>query len=101
PSHVGEPPCPLLRAPWDRGAGDPELTGEARRMLRLAAAMDAVPSAYFQYYYLEVEVLAELQAKGTQRAEDILSWVPDYWRHYEEEATTADPHLDPSRARGA
>jgi 6-phospho-beta-glucosidase len=26
--------------------------------------------------------------------------VPDYWRHYEEEATKADPHLDPSRSRG-
>jgi len=98
--YDGEDLLPLLRAAWDRRARDPELTGEARRMLRLAAAMDAVPSAYFQYYYFEREVLAELQAKGTTRAEDILSWVPDYWRHYEEEATKTDPHLDPSRSRG-
>jgi len=98
--YDGEDLLPLLRAAWDRRARDPELTGETRRMLRLAAAMDAVPSAYFQYYYFEREVLAELQAKGTTRAEDILSWVPDYWRHYEEEATKTDPHLDPSRSRG-
>ena len=55
-------------------------------MLRLAAAMGAVPSEYFQYYYFEDEVLGELTAKPTTRAEDILGWVPGYWEHYEEQA---------------
>ena len=98
--YDGEDVRPLIRAAWQRRADDPELVGEQRRLLRLAAAMDALPSAYFQYYYFEREVLAELQAKGTTRAEDILSWVPDYWRHYEEQATRDDPRLDPARSRG-
>jgi 6-phospho-beta-glucosidase len=98
--YDGEDLLPRLRAAWERRAGDPDFTGEPRRLLRLAATMDAGPSAYFQYYYFEREVLAELQAKGTTRAEDILSWVPDYWRHYEEQATSDDPRLDPARSRG-
>ena len=30
-------------------------------MLRLASAMGALPSEYFQYYYFEDEVLGELE----------------------------------------
>jgi 6-phospho-beta-glucosidase len=98
--YDGEELLPLLRAAWERRASDQTFVGEPRRLLRLAAAMDAVPSAYFQYYYFEREVLAEQQAKPTTRAEDILSWVPDYWRHYEEQAARDDPRLDPDRSRG-
>lgn len=98
--YDGRDLMPLLREAWERRAGDPSLTGQARRLLRLASVMDAVPSAYFQYYYFEREVLAELRAKGTTRAEDILSWVPDYWRHYEEQAGSDAPQLDPIRSRG-
>jgi 6-phospho-beta-glucosidase len=91
---------PLLRDAWQLRGADPELHGEVRRMWRLATAMDAVPSAYFQYYYFERELLAELHAKGTTRAEDILSWVPGYWKHYEEQAASPSPDLDPDRSRG-
>ena len=98
--YDGQDLLPLLREAWERRAGDPALDGEARRLLRLSTAMDAVPSAYFQYYYFEREVLDELRAKPTTRAEDILSWVPDYWRHYEEQARTDSPVLDPGRSRG-
>jgi 6-phospho-beta-glucosidase len=66
--YDGQDLLPLLRTAWEQRANDPELTGEERRMLRLAATMDAVPSAYFQYYYFEREVLRELKAKGTTRA---------------------------------
>ncbi len=62
--------------------------------------MGAIPADYFQYYYCVDEVLAELQAKPTTRAEDILSWAPDYWTHYAEQAERDDPQLDPSRSRG-
>ena len=99
-THDGEDLRPLLRAAWERRADDPELRGEARRLLRLAAAMDAVPSGYFQYYYFEQELLAELTAKPTTRAEDILGWVPGYWAHYEEQASSDEPQLDPARSRG-
>jgi 6-phospho-beta-glucosidase len=98
--YDGQDLMPLLRDAWERRAGDPELNGEVGRMLRLAATMDAVPSAYFQYYYFEREVLRDLKAKPTTRAEDILSWVPDYWDHYEEQASSDAPHLDPDRSRG-
>ena len=69
-------------------------------MLQLAAAMDSVPSGYFQYYYFEEEILAEYHAKATTRSEDILSQVPSYWSHYREQALSADPQLDPARSRG-
>jgi 6-phospho-beta-glucosidase len=45
-------------------------------------------------------VLAEMQAKPTVRAEDILAELPEYWRHYREQADTDDPELDPKRSRG-
>jgi 6-phospho-beta-glucosidase len=45
-------------------------------------------------------VLQELQAKPTTRAQDILSWVPDYWAHYIEQGQQDDPQLDPARSRG-
>jgi len=99
-TYDGEDALPLLREAWSRRAGDPELEGETRRMLRLAAVMDAIPSGYFQYYYFEREILAELKAKPTTRAEDILSWVPGYWAHYEEQAGRDAPELDPGRSRG-
>lgn len=98
--YDGQDILPLLQQAWERRAGDPELTGERRRMLRLATVMGAMPSAYFQYYYFEREILAELQAKGSTRAEDILSWVPGYWDHYEEQARTEAPVLDPEHSRG-
>ena len=99
--YDGEDVLPLLRGGLGRaGPATPSCAGEPRRMLRLAAAMDAVPSAYFQYYYFEREVLAELQAKGTTRAEDILAWVPDYWRHYEEQATKDRPASRPVALAG-
>src|SRR3954454_4853749 len=53
--YDGEDLMPLLRAAWEKRADDPSFTGEPRRLLRLAAAMGAVPSAYFQYYYFERE----------------------------------------------
>ncbi|MCY4353833.1 MAG: hypothetical protein OXC09_03475 [Truepera sp.] len=37
---------------------------------------------------------------GSTRAQDILSWLPDYWRHYREQAEAEIPQLDPERSRG-
>jgi 6-phospho-beta-glucosidase len=99
-TYNGEPLMPLLREAWEERADDPEFTGLRRRLLWLAAAMGSVPNGYFQYYYFEREILSELQAKPTTRAEDILASVPDYWRHYEEQARSDSPVLDPARSRG-
>ena len=68
---------------WERAARTiRRSTARRAAMLRLAAAMGAIPASYFQYYYFEDEVLDELTAKPTTRAEDILGWVPGYWEHY-------------------
>ncbi len=91
---------PVLRDIWDERAAYPNLTGSLRRMLHLAALMDSIPSGYFQYYYFEREVLRDYHAKPTTRAEDILAEVPTYWAHYEEQARSDDPQLDPARSRG-
>jgi 6-phospho-beta-glucosidase len=62
--------------------------------------MGSIPADYFMYYYFRDEILAELRAKPTTRAEDILSQAPGYWAHYEEQALLDDPQLDPARSRG-
>lgn len=62
--------------------------------------MDSLPADYFQYYYFKEEVLVELRAKPTTRAQDIMAKVPDYWVHYAEQAASNQPELDPSRSRG-
>jgi 6-phospho-beta-glucosidase len=69
-------------------------------MLELACAMESLPADYFQYYYFKEDVLAELRAKSTTRAQDIMARVPDYWAHYAEQAALDQPELDPRRSRG-
>jgi 6-phospho-beta-glucosidase len=76
-------------------AGD----GRWARLARLAVAMGAVPSAYFDYYYFEDRVLDELRDVPRTRAEDILAAAPGYWEHYRQQAASADPRLDPARSR--
>ena len=44
--------------------------------------------------------MAELQAKPTTRAQDILASFPDYWTHYREQAASDSPELNPTRSRG-
>jgi 6-phospho-beta-glucosidase len=99
-SYRGEDPFPLLEEAWERRRGDPSLDPQRRRQLQLAVRMGSIPADYFQYYYFGDEILAEQRAKPTTRAEDILSFAPGYWRHYEEQAQTDDPQLDPSLSRG-
>lgn len=99
-TYQGRDLIEILREAWAERRGDPGLSTLARRMLWLAATIGSVPSAYFQYYYFEREILAELKAKATTRAEDILKDVPSYWAHYEDQARRDDPVLDPRRSRG-
>jgi len=77
-----------------------ELTGETHRLLRILDTMGSFPSGYFQYYFFERELAHELAAKPTTRAQDILAQVPSYWKHYEAQAATPDPELDPAQSRG-
>lgn len=91
---------PLLRAACERMREDPDASRHYLRMLELACTMDSLPADYFQYYYFKEEVLDELHAKPTTRAQDIMAKVPDYWAHYEEQAASDRPELDPRRSRG-
>jgi 6-phospho-beta-glucosidase len=99
-TYDGHDLIPLLEEAYARRADDPALRPQTRRLLRLASVMGALPSEYFQYYYFEDEVLRELSAKPTTRAQDILGWVPGYWEHYEQQAASDAPELDPAHSRG-
>ena len=98
--YDGEDVMPLVRVAYERKKDDPRVPVLERRMLKLAALMDAIPADYFQYYYFKDELLAELQAKTTTRAQDIMAWSVDYWKHYQQQALEDVPELDPKRSRG-
>lgn len=91
---------PLLREGRERLARDPNTPAYNLRMIDLALRMESLPNHYFQYYYFKDEVLAELRTKPTTRAQDIMAKAPDYWKHYQEQATLDTPQLDPARSRG-
>jgi 6-phospho-beta-glucosidase len=99
-TYDGEDAIPHIEAAWERRRDDPELSTMGRRILHLGASMGSIPAEYFMYYYFRDEIVGELAARPTTRAEDITRWAPDYWRHYEEQAATDDPQLDPGRSRG-
>ncbi len=98
--YDGQDVMPLLLAGYERLSREGGVEREDLRMLELACTMDSLPSSYFQYYYFKDEILAELRAKPTTRAQDILASVPDYWAHYREQAERDEPVLDPRRSRG-
>jgi 6-phospho-beta-glucosidase len=98
--YDGKDVLPFLREALERLREDPKASRHHLRMLELACAMDSLPADYFQYYYFKEDVLAELRAKPTTRAQDIMANVPDYWAHYEEQAASDQPELDPRRSRG-
>jgi len=99
-TYDGEDVVPILEREWVARRNDPTQDPMLMRRLRIATTFGGLPNEYFQYYYCEDEVLRELQSKATTRAEDIVSWAPGYWTHYEEQALSDDPVLDPARSRG-
>lgn len=98
--YKGEDIMPLLREAYERKKEDPAVDPRELRMLKLAVMMDSIPADYFKYYYYKEEILEELQAKPTTRAQDIMAAAPDYWEHYKEQAESDHPILDPNRSRG-
>jgi 6-phospho-beta-glucosidase len=99
-TYDGEDFVPIIKRTWDERRDDPSLDREDRRVLQLAATMESIPAEYFRYYYFRDEILAELAAKPTTRAEDIIAESPSYWDHYREQAQSDRPQLDPGRSRG-
>lgn len=98
--YGGEDMIPLVQAAYERRQADSALSPFSRRLLALTSLMGTIPASYFQYYYFKEELLAEMQASPTTRAEDILAAVPDYWQHYRQQAAADAPALDPHRSRG-
>jgi 6-phospho-beta-glucosidase len=91
---------PKLEAVLEDERARPQLNRELRRWLELTVALGTLGASYMKYYYWRDEVLAELRAKSTTRAEDIVRDVPDYWAHYAQQAQSANPVLEPARSRG-
>lgn len=98
--YDGQDVMPMLRDGYERLRGDSTVSTEDLRLLELTCEMGSLPSSYFQYYYFKDEILAELQAKPTTRAQDIMANVSDYWTHYREQAAQDVPELNPNRSRG-
>ncbi|NWF69386.1 MAG: glycoside hydrolase [Chloroflexi bacterium] len=98
--YEGQDVMPLLRAAYEQHARAGTLDAGRLRLLKLTVEMESIPADYFQYYYFRDEILAELKAKPTTRAQDIMALAPGYWQHYREQAAAEDPALDPARSRG-
>ncbi len=98
--YDGQDAIPLIEDIWEDMAVRDDVAAKDRRYVKLAATMESIPSHYLPYYYYHDEFVAELQAKPTSRSEDILSWLPDFWAHYAEQADADEPRLDPARSRG-
>jgi len=68
------------------------------RMAELAKALGVLPNSYAKYYFFHDDVVQELRAKGSTRAQDIQAMLPAYYEQVAAESVKADP--DPSRERG-
>jgi 6-phospho-beta-glucosidase len=90
----------VLAERWEELRGRPDVPADVRRRLEIAVTMGHVGADYFAYYYFEDDLVRELRARPTTRAQDIASWAPGYWDHYREQAERDDPVLDPERSRG-
>ncbi|MEQ7009083.1 glycoside hydrolase [Actinopolymorpha sp. B17G11] len=99
-TYDGQDFIAVLREAYDGRRDDPSMSEGSHQLIRLALAMESVPSYYFLNYYFRDEVLRHLRGKATTRAEDIMAEVPGYWAHYTEQAKSDAPVLDPRRSRG-
>ena len=87
----------LLAEAWEQRRDDPTL--EPRRRWAPARRDDGVgPGGLFRVLPSPTTSWRS-SVPSRRRAEDILGWSGDYWRHYEEQAQSDDPQLDPSLTR--
>lgn len=68
------------------------------QLVRIAALHGALPNSYCRYYFFHDEIVAQLRARGSTRAEDLMALLPGYYRQLAEAAASERP--DPSRERG-
>ncbi len=71
------------------------------RMAELAKTLGFLPNSYAKYYFFHDEVVEEMRAKGTTRAQDILAMLPGYYEQVATEADKADPTRPGSAAEAS
>lgn len=98
--HDGEDFIAKVERAYHEKKNDPELNIRHRRLLELTTTVRAIPAQYFLYYYYRDEILTDLKAKPTTRAQDIMAATSKYWNHYREQAEAIAPKLDPDLSRG-
>lgn len=79
-------------------SGDATPWRDPARMAELGKALGLLPNSYARYYFFHDEIVAELRAKGTTRAQDIMAMLPAYFAGISAESMKPDP--DPSTERG-
>jgi 6-phospho-beta-glucosidase len=77
---------------------DPAVAGEDERLARIGRALGLLANSYSRYYLCHDEVVADLRAKGTTRAQDIMAMLPGYYDAVAAEAGKDDPN--PGKERG-
>ncbi|HEY7484256.1 MAG TPA: glycoside hydrolase family 4 [Streptosporangiaceae bacterium] len=88
--------APLLDAMRPAPAATPHR--DPARMAELGRALGLLVNSYSKYYFCHDEIVAELRAKGTTRAADIMAMLPAYYEQIAAEAGKPDPR--PSAERG-
>jgi 6-phospho-beta-glucosidase len=89
---------PRLLAELEVPSGGATPWREPARMAELGKVLGYLPNSYAKYYFFHDDVVAELRAKGSTRAQDILATLPAFVAQVTEESHRDDP--DPSRERG-
>ncbi|MGW5415320.1 family 4 glycosyl hydrolase [Actinomadura geliboluensis] len=89
---------PLLLDDLEVPGGGATPWRDPSRMAELAKVLGFLPNSYAKYYFFHDQVVDELRAKGTTRAQDILAMLPGYYEQVAAESRKPDP--DPSRERG-
>ncbi|GAA1851129.1 glycoside hydrolase family 4 [Actinomadura bangladeshensis] len=89
---------PLLLDDLEVPGGGATPWRDPSRMAELAKTLGLLPNSYAKYYFFHDQVVEELRAKGTTRAQDILAMLPGYYEQVAAESRKPDP--DPSRERG-
>ncbi len=90
----------VLAEAYEEVRGTPTTNLRARRTVEIALALGSIPADYFPFYYFSTDIVREQQRSSRTRAEQLMAELPDYWRHYHEQAASPAPKLDPTKSRG-
>ncbi|HEX6471861.1 MAG TPA: glycoside hydrolase family 4 [Streptosporangiaceae bacterium] len=70
------------------------------RMFELARTLGLLVNSYSKYYFFHDQIVGELRAKGTTRAQDIMAMLPAYYDQVAVEASRPDPRPGTERGGG-